>query len=81
MPFITLSQAELAWGDLPLLDHAEMMLESGERVGLIGRNGTGKSSLLQVLAGVEKLDAGEMRIQDGLRRIYAARFASDSRRL
>ena len=70
MPFITLSQAELAWGDLPLLDHAEMMLESGERVGLIGRNGTGKSSLLQVLAGVEKLDAGEMRIQDGLRRIY-----------
>lgn len=70
MPFITLSQAELAWGDLPLLDHAEMTLDAGERVGLIGRNGSGKSSLLQVLAGVEKLDSGEMRMQDGLRRIY-----------
>lgn len=63
-------QAELAWGDLPLLDHAEMMLDPGERIGVIGRNGTGKSSLLQVLAGVEKLDAGELRIQDGLKRVY-----------
>lgn len=70
MSIITLSEAELAWGDLPLLDHAAMSLEPGERVGLIGRNGTGKSSLLQVIAGVEKLDAGEIRRQDGLRRIY-----------
>ena len=70
MSIITLSEAELAWGDLPLLDHAAMSLEAGERVGLIGRNGTGKSSLLQVIAGVEKLDAGEVRRQDGLRRIY-----------
>ena len=43
MSIITLSDAELAWGDLPLLDHAAMSLEAGERVGLIGRNGTGKS--------------------------------------
>ena len=70
MSIITLSDAELAWGDLPLLDHAAMSLEAGERVGLIGRNGTGKSSLLQVIAGVEKLDAGEIRRADGLRRIY-----------
>ncbi|MDO4937670.1 MAG: ATP-binding cassette domain-containing protein, partial [Sutterellaceae bacterium] len=49
MPFITVMQAELAWGDLPLLDKAEMMVEAGERIGVIGRNGTGKSSLLQVL--------------------------------
>lgn len=70
MAIITLMQAELAWGDLPLLDHADMSLEAGERVGLIGRNGTGKSSLLKVLAGAEKLDAGEIRLQDGLRRIY-----------
>ena len=68
MAIITLMQAELAWGDLPLLDHADMSLEAGERVGLIGRNGTGKSSLLKVLAGAEKLDAGESRLQDGLRR-------------
>lgn len=70
MPFITISQAELAWGDLPLLDHAEMMLDAGERVGVIGRNGTGKSSLLKVLAGQDELDDGVMRIQDGLRRVY-----------
>ena len=70
MAIITLMQAELAWGDLPLLDHADRSLEAGERVGLIGRNGTGKSSLLKVLAGAEKLDAGEIRLQDGLRRIY-----------
>ena len=70
MAIITLMQAELAWGDLPLLDHADMSLEAGERVGLIGRNGTGKSSLLKVLAGADKLDAGEIRLQDGLRRIY-----------
>lgn len=70
MPFITVMQAELAWGDLPLLDHAEMSVDAGERIGVIGRNGTGKSSLLQVLAGVEQLDAGELRIQDGLQRVY-----------
>ena len=70
MSFITLAKAELAWGDLPLLDHADMSVEPGERIGLIGRNGTGKSSLLQVIARVEKLDAGEIRAQDGLRSIY-----------
>lgn len=70
MALITLSEAELAWGDLPLLDHAEMSLDAGERVGVIGRNGSGKSSLLQCLAGVEKLDAGEMRVQDGLIKVY-----------
>ena len=70
MSFITLANAELAWGDLPLLDHADMSVEPGERIGLIGRNGTGKSSLLQVIARVEKLDAGEIRAQDGLRSIY-----------
>ncbi len=70
MPFITVMQAELAWGDLPLLDKAEMMVDPGERIGVIGRNGTGKSSLLQVLAGVEQLDAGELRIQDALQRVY-----------
>lgn len=70
MPCLTLSDAELAWGDLPLLDHADMMLDAGERVGLIGRNGSGKSSLLQVLAGAEKLDAGQLREQDGLVKVY-----------
>lgn len=66
MALITLMNAHLAWGDLPLLDAADFALEAGERVGLIGRNGTGKSSMLAVLAGAMKLDDGEIQRQDGL---------------
>ncbi len=46
MPLITLDNACLAFGDLPLLDHAALVVEPGERLALIGRHGTGKSSLL-----------------------------------
>lgn len=70
MAVLSLSEAQLAWGDLPLLDHAQFSLERGERVGLIGRNGTGKSSLMKVLAGEEKLDGGEMRREERARCIY-----------
>lgn len=70
MPFITIADAELAWGDLPLLDRAQMQLDAGERVGLIGRNGTGKSSLLTVIAGRDKLDDGVLTRQDGLTSVY-----------
>lgn len=70
MPFLTLSEAELSWGDMPLLDRASLAIEPGERIGLIGRNGTGKSSLLQVLAGIEMLEGGEIILQDGLRAVY-----------
>ena len=48
MPLITLRNAELAYGLHPLLDRANLSVEDGERIGLIGRNGTGKSSLLKV---------------------------------
>ncbi|HYG13155.1 MAG TPA: ATP-binding cassette domain-containing protein, partial [Methylophilaceae bacterium] len=58
MPYITLDQASLAYGHYPLLDHASFQLDPGERVGLIGRNGAGKSSLLKVIAGEAKLDDG-----------------------
>ena len=58
MALITLSDAHLAYGDLPLLDEAALSIEPGERVGLIGRNGTGKSSLLSVLAGKQLLEDG-----------------------
>jgi ATP-binding cassette subfamily F protein uup len=44
MPYLKLSNACLAYGHVPLLDHADFLLDPGERVALIGRNGTGKSS-------------------------------------
>jgi len=67
MPLLTLADAELAYGLHPLLDRAALVVRSGERIGLIGRNGTGKSTLLRVIAGELALDAGEIRRRDGLR--------------
>ena len=67
MPLITLRNAELAYGLHPLLDRADLSVDAGERVGLIGRNGTGKSSLLQAIADRIALDDGEVARQDGLR--------------
>lgn len=64
--FLTLQDAELAFGDQPLLDRANLTVADGERIGVIGRNGTGKSSLLRVIAGVDKLDDGSKTIMDGL---------------
>ena len=66
MPLVTLQDAELAFGLQPLLDRAALTVDDGERIGLIGRNGTGKSSLLAVLAGTARLDDGEVKRQDGL---------------
>ena len=67
---LTLQDAELAFGDQPLLDHANLSVHDGERIGIIGRNGTGKSSLLKVIAGVEKLDDGNISMLDGLSIAY-----------
>ncbi len=67
MTLLTLLDAELAYGDQPLLDDAQLAVLEDERIGLIGRNGTGKSSLLAVLAGRAQLDAGELKLRDGLR--------------
>jgi ATP-binding cassette subfamily F protein uup len=66
VPLLTLADASLAYGDLPLLDAASFSLEPGEKIGLIGRNGTGKSSLLGAIAGTLALDDGEVRKRDGL---------------
>jgi len=72
MALIALTNAKLAFGHHSLLDQTNLALEEGERVGLIGRNGTGKSSLLKILAGIEKLDDGLLQIQQGLRIAYVA---------
>jgi ABC transport system ATP-binding/permease protein len=70
MAVITLTNAQLAFGHVALLDHADFSLESGERVGLIGRNGAGKSSLLKILAGSAKVDDGTLVMQQGVKIAY-----------
>ena len=60
MPLAILDKLELAYGHWPLLDGASLVIDKGERIGLIGRNGTGKSSLMRLLAGLMPPDAGEV---------------------
>ena len=67
MTLIALKNAELAFGLTPLLDRASLAIAAGDRIGLIGRNGTGKSSLLGVLVGRQALDDGEVQRRPGLR--------------
>ncbi len=72
MPLLTLDRASLAFGDAPLLDHADLALDPGERVALIGRNGSGKTSLFKVLAGQQALDDGAVWRSPGLRVAFVA---------
>lgn len=72
MALITLLDAQLAFGHVALLDHAQMAVESVERIGLIGRNGAGKSSLLKILGGLEKPDDGVLHVQTGTRIAFVA---------
>ncbi|MBP8285531.1 MAG: ATP-binding cassette domain-containing protein [Rhodoferax sp.] len=72
MALITLLDAQLAFGHVALLDHADFSLETQERVGLIGRNGAGKSSLLKILGGLEKPDDGSLQVQNNTRIAYVA---------
>ena len=76
MALITFLDAQLAFGHVPLLDHTDFALETNERVGLIGRNGAGKSSLLKILAGFEKTDDGQLQLQQNLRIAYVAQEPS-----
>ena len=70
MPLLTFDRLELAYGHWPLLDGASLVVEAGERIGLIGRNGTGKSSLLKIIAGINQPDAGEVWRKPALKLAY-----------
>jgi len=72
MAVITLLNAQLAYGHVPLLAHTDFSLEAGERIGLFGRNGAGKSSLLKILAGLEQPDDGTLQFQQGIGVAYVA---------
>jgi ATP-binding cassette subfamily F protein uup len=67
MPILTLDRISLAYGHLPLLDRASLQIEPGERICVIGRNGTGKSTLLRVLSGELHPEGGLVWIQPSLR--------------
>ncbi|HIF9056041.1 TPA: ATP-binding cassette ATPase Uup [Photobacterium damselae] len=66
MALINISNAQLAYGDHPLLDKAEFVLQPNERVCLVGRNGAGKSTLMKVIAGEILLDDGSIQRQSEL---------------
>ena len=67
MPLLTLQQVSLAYGHLPLFEGADLQIDAGERIALIGRNGAGKSSLLKVISGEAPVDAGAVWRAPGLR--------------
>ena len=70
MSLLSLSGVELAFGHVVLLDEVALHVERGERIGVIGRNGTGKSSLLSVIAGLRVPDDGSLVRQSGMTLAY-----------
>ncbi|MDO8677676.1 MAG: ATP-binding cassette domain-containing protein [Acidobacteriota bacterium] len=74
MPLITLEKVSIAYGHLPLLDDVALQVEPGERIAIIGRNGTGKSTLMQIIGGELRPDSGTVWTQPGAR---VARLVQD----
>ncbi|MEZ8613267.1 ABC transporter ATP-binding protein [Vibrio sp. 10N.222.51.C8] len=62
MALLTIHNGQLAFGDHPLLDRADFVLQENERVCLVGRNGAGKSTLMKILSGNIIMDDGKMQI-------------------
>ena len=67
MELIRISQGELAFGEDSILDKADLTIKTGERVCLVGRNGAGKSSLLKILNGMQKLDDGQLLMSNNVK--------------
>ena len=67
MPLLTLTDVTLAFGHVPLFESAQLQIDSGERIALIGRNGSGKSSLLRVISGEVPPDTGNVWRAPGVR--------------
>lgn len=72
MAIITIDKISLAFGHHLLLDKVSLGLEKNDKLGLIGRNGAGKSSFLKVLAGTQAADDGKVHYQDGIKIVYVA---------
>lgn len=78
MAIIRLNQATLAYGDHALLDELDVAIEEHARIALVGRNGMGKSTLMRVLAGTEKLDSGEYTVSSGAKMTYLPQELPDA---
>ncbi|MBL8758225.1 MAG: ABC-F family ATP-binding cassette domain-containing protein, partial [Phycisphaerae bacterium] len=70
MPILAATNLRLTFGQRLILDGVSLSIEPGERVGIVGRNGTGKSSLLKILAGIQPADEGIVSLQRGSRAGY-----------
>ena len=82
MPLVTLDHVSMAYGHLPLLNDASLRIEPRERVCVIGRNGTGKSTLLQIVGGDVAPQDGDVWREPGLRigRLAQDALVTDDRR-
>ena len=74
MALVSLDRLSIAFGHLPLLSNVNFQIDDGERVAVVGRNGTGKSTLLQIVSGELQPDDGGVWRQPGLR---ISRLAQD----
>jgi len=72
MPLISLEQIDLSFGEQIVFDKMNLQLDRGQRIGLIGRNGEGKSTLLKTIMGVQDVDDGTIYRHPGLSIAYVA---------
>ena len=65
MAVVSLQDVSVSFGGPPVLEHVDLQVDKGERIGLIGRNGEGKSTLLRLIGGELLPDSGRMTLQKG----------------